>query len=593
MRNILKKIRILYLSLLFIPVGIVVYFNSFGNGFVFDDSFYVTENPLIKNPSLSGIKDIFTEFYRWDYLPLTIFSLWVDYYLYGLNPEGYHLTNTLLHITGAILLYGLIFRVTRSSVTALWVSLLFLVHPVHVESVAWISERKNVLSLIFFILSFNYYLDEGPRLRSVLFFLLACFSKTTVVIFPLLLMLYDFCFQEKSIKENFIPKIPYFMVTLAIFCIALMTHSQGGIVQSHPDGNPAYTLFSMIPVFKEYLVKLLFPVNLNIWYPNQIYRSFWEFQVLLSSVVLGLFIFLLKISYRRNRTVFFGLAWFLISLLPVSHIIPFPQMMADRLLYIPSIGIFLAVVSGFRLAVGQEKILRANITAFAVMVLVSGLVLLSANRIPIYKENLTLWQDSIRRNENNTISMMYLGTSHWIKGDREKALEKFQKAREVEPENIRAAMSMGQIYEEQGKFKDAEKTYLEVIKQAPDNKSVYNHLAVLYGHRGQLGKALSLLDKTLSLDPALALAHYNRAVFLLKAERFQEALLEFQEAVQLEPRNPMFRFNLGMFYAKNTDQPGLGRVHLEESLRLDPDQAEASHIRETLATLPINQNRGR
>lgn len=571
--------------ILLVVLGILVYFNSLSNGWVYDDPVYVTENYLIKDFSLFGLKEIFANFYGWDYLPLTLLSFWIDYRLFGLNPEGYHTVNMLLHIANAILLYGLIGRLRQSSMLAFGVALLFVIHPVHVESVAWISERKNVLSLLFFLLSFNSYLDRGPRLPSLLFFLLACLAKTSVVILPLLLLLCDRCFLEKRFIDSLKASVPYLMITAVTVGIALMTHSAGGTIRPHAEDNALYTLFSMIPVFKEYLSKILFPVNLNIWYPSQIFKTPFAFPVLISGAILALFLYAMKASYHRDRTLFFGLAWFVIALLPVSHIIPFPQMMADRFLYIPSIGIFIAGAAVFRDSMRCANFRTRTTLALAVVFILSSFFVLSITRIPVYKDNLSLWRDSIQRDPDNSIAMMYLGVSYSIEGDAEQALDKLDRARKLDPKNIRAAMYMGQILEVQGRLTEAEAIYQEIMRQYPENSAAYMHLGIFYGAHGKPGKALALMDKALSLDPSQGLAHFNRAVILQQVGEAQEALGEFQAAVDQEPGNAFFQFNLGMFYAKNTDRTDLGRVHLQESLRLNPDQAEASRIRATLATL--------
>jgi protein O-mannosyl-transferase len=330
-------------ALLYLAGTSLIYSGSLNGEFIFDDFLYVVKNHLIKNFDLQGIAEIFASFYLWDYLPVTMFSFSLDYWLYGLNPWGYHLTNTFLHFLNTVLLHLVVVRITGSKVVALATALFFLVHPVNVESVAWISERKNVLSCFFLLCSFYCYLQGNRRVRVVLFFLLACLSKSSVVIFPLLLVLYDLPFTAKKIKTSIFENSPCFAISASVVALTFLTHSMHGTVREHPEGNPLNTLYSMVVVFKEYLAKLFFPVNLNVWYPNQVFTSPLQFEVLISCLLIGIFIVLAITAYHRNRILFFGMLWFVICLLPVSHIIPFPQMMADRFLYLPAIGLFLAV----------------------------------------------------------------------------------------------------------------------------------------------------------------------------------------------------------------------------------------------------------
>ena len=329
---------IVFPYLLYPILIVIVYFHSLGNEFVFDDRIYLVDNPRIKNFDAAGILAIFTTFYEWDYLPLTHLSFWFEYPLFGLDPAGYHAVNALLHLINVFLLHAVVSRLSGCRTTAFWTALLFLLHPVHVESVAWISERKNVLSLFFLLLAFRSHLLQRSRWLPLVLFLLACLAKTSVVIFPLLLVLTDRCFTDKPFRRSVIDKLPYFLISLVVVIVALTSHAQGGTLRPHPGGNPFFTLLSMLVVFKEYLLKLLFPVNLNIWYPNPVSRSLFQAEVLKACLVAALFAYLVRF-FRKDRVIFFGLVWYLIALLPVSHLVPIPQMMADRFLYIPSIGL--------------------------------------------------------------------------------------------------------------------------------------------------------------------------------------------------------------------------------------------------------------
>ena len=253
-------VRRTFLVSLFLTLTGLIYFNSLKNGFVFDDPHYISNNYLIKALDSQGLWKLFSSFYAWDYLPLTQLSLSIDYWFYGLNPAGYHFTNTLLHFVNSLLVYHLALRISQSGRVAIWTSLIFLVHPLQVESVAWISERKNLLSFFFFSFSFLTYLRRGTCLLSLLLFLLACLAKTTVVILPLLLVLYDTSFASKHLKNILLDKVPYFFISIGITLLTLLSHSSGGTLREHPDNNPINTVFSMMVVFKEYLVKFLFPL---------------------------------------------------------------------------------------------------------------------------------------------------------------------------------------------------------------------------------------------------------------------------------------------------------------------------------------------
>jgi protein O-mannosyl-transferase len=566
--------RRIFLATLYLALAGLIYFNSLSNGFVFDDRHYISQNYLIKALDGQALWELFSSFYVWDYIPVTLFSLSVDYWAYGLNPTGYHFSNTLFHFINSILVYQLVLRITQSGQRAFWASLIFLVHPLQVESVAWISERKNLLSFLFFALSFLSYLRGRSRVLSVLLFLLACLAKISVVVLPLLLVLHDISFTNKNIRNIFKEKIPYFLISLGISVLALLSHANGNTIRDHPDMNPMNTVFSMMAVFKEYIIKIMFPINLNIWYPDQVYKSLMESQVLIAILVIAVYVWLICKSYASQRVVFYGLVWFVIALLPVSHIIPFPQMMADRFLYVPALGLMIAVTA---MIPALNK--KACMLAFSVILIFS---LLSISRNRVYQDDLHLWQDSVAKNSNNTRSMMFLGLSHWGQGDRDQALKILQQAQILEPENTRAALYSADIYTQQEAWQQAESIYQELVQKNPQNSKYYNHLALFLGNRGQLKESLRLLNKALDLDPDYSVAHYNRGVFLDKIGDAGGALRAYQKAVVLDPKSAHYQYVMGMFYMKRTDHPELGRQHLKKSLRLNPDQSFAKTIEQTL-----------
>ncbi len=569
--------RAFLVSLYLVLTGLI-YFNSLKNGFVFDDQHYIVKNHFIKALDSQGLWDMFSSFHVWDYIPVTYLSLSIDYWLYGLNPAGYHFSNTLLHFLNTLLVYQLVLRITNSGMASVWASLIFLAHPVQVESVAWIAERKNLLSFFFFSLSFLTYMRGGTRTFSLFLFLLACLAKPSVVILPLLLILYDVSFTRKQIKNIVLDKAPYFIISLVFAILTVLSNSRGGGLREHPEHNPINTVFSMIVVFKEYMVKLLFPINLNIWYPNQIYKSLLEPQVFISVLVVAGYIWLVKWSYSNQRVAFFGLVWFPIALLPVSHIIPIPQMMADRYLYVSGVGLLIALT-----AMAPELIKGKAFLALAVILILS---ILSLTRTQVYQDDLHLWQDSVSKNPHHTRSMMFLGISYWGKGEPERALEKLKQARILEPENNMAALYSAHIYAELEEWGQAENLYRELIQKNPKDQKYYTHLAVFLGNRNQIEESLNLLNHALQLDSEYTLAHFNRAVFLDKVGDSTEALMAYQNAAALEPDSAHYQHVLGMFYLKRTDHPELGRNLLNLSLRLNPDQSAAKTIRQELLALP-------
>ena len=556
---------------LFAGLGVLIYFNSLANGFVFDDNHYVTQNHLIKNLDILALKEIFSSFYKWDYLPLTHISLSLDYFLFGLNPMGYRITNISLHIVNAFLTYQLILLVLGNKKIALWTGLLFLVHPVNVESVAWVSERKNVLSLTFFLLTFIKYI-QNKRTLSIFCFILASLSKSTAIVLPILLILYDSCFKLREFRKIIFDKWAYVLISFCLAGITVLSHSQGQTLRTHPENNPLFSLFSMIPVFKEYWLKIAFPINLNVWYQNIIYKSVTD---ILGSLIFGIgFLYFLFRVRKSNPLIFFGLSWFCISLLPVSHIVPLPQMQADRFLYIPSIGailVFSYLINNLAKFFSPKNTLKVcgDIFIYINLIIFSCLCVY---RLPIFKNDFDLWKDSVRQNPNHSISVMYLGLTHWGRQEFDQALTQLKRAKSLNSKNIISEEYQGLILESQGKFSEAEFVYLGILKKHPKRATTNNHLGVLYENMGRIDEALKYLEIAIQEKPDFALAHYNRAVFLYKLGNQNEAFQEFKLAAKLAPNNTKFQYQLGLFYLKVKKEKSLATFHIKKSIRLNPNR---------------------
>ncbi len=566
-----SKPRTEQVFVLFTGLGIIVYFNSLQNGFIFDDTIYVLQNHLIKNLDISALKEILISFYKWDYLPLTQISFSIDYFLFGLNPMGYRATNISLHIVNAFLTYRLIFLLLGNKRIALWTGLLFLIHPINVESVTWISERKNVLSLPLLLFSFIKYI-ENKRIYSLFCFALACLSKSTTIVLPLLLILHDFCFTPRKLTKIILDKLSYASISFCLAGITILSHSQGQTIRSHPENNPLFSIYSMIPVFKEYWLKLALPINLNIWYQNLIYKSATDIP---GSLIFAIgFLYVLFKLRNSNLILFFGLSWFCIALLPVSHIIPLPQMQADRFLYIPSIGGFLVIsylIEELTKIFHNKKIFRIklNIFIFINLILFSCLCIY---RLPIFKNDFALWKDSVRQNPNHSISVMYLGLTHWGRKEFDQALTHLKRAQTLNPKNIISEEYQALILEDLGELSEAESVYLDILKKHPKRATTNNHLAVLYGSMGKTDEAIKRLSIAIKEKPDFALAHYNKATFLFKLGKKDEAFKEFKAAAKLDPSNTKFQYQLGLFYLKVRNEMEPAIFHLRKSVRLDPNR---------------------
>lgn len=339
--------------LLFLTISCLsVYCFSLGHEFVplWDDAMYVLTNAAVQGFSLEHLKAAFTRNYSGNYSPLPIISYMFDYTLWGLKPAGFILSNIVLHAANGLLFYGLLLRSRCDRITATAAAFVFLLHPVQVESVVWISQRKTVLAMLFFLISFHYYLSYREAacdrktvyayLASLAAFLLALLSKSVVVILPVALLLHDLAFSQSGTwYRRLKDKVPYILLALAAAVVTFYSQdveNSGGRRAFH-GGSPLATFFTMVTVLIKYINLLLWPAGLSLKYDIPI-RTGIDEGVLLSSIVVAVLCVLGVWLFKRRNDLVCWYGLFFVGLLPVSQIVPIVTLMNDRYLYFPLLG---------------------------------------------------------------------------------------------------------------------------------------------------------------------------------------------------------------------------------------------------------------
>ncbi|MBI4549958.1 MAG: tetratricopeptide repeat protein, partial [Candidatus Omnitrophica bacterium] len=507
-----------------------------------DDPQYVTENPAIRSLSPVNIKAMFFGSYVSIYVPLTILSYAIDYQFSHFDPAGYHLTNVLIHVLSTGLVYALVLLVTGEWLAALGAALLFGIHPVQIESVVWIAERKNVLSSLFFLAAFLSYALSRLRPRrgvlwltlSAILFVLACLSKPNTVVLPLLLVAFDF--SRGLIKKEF----PYgggrylfFFAGAVVFGLitALIVRGEGKM--NYYGGSFGATMVTMMVVMMRYFEILLCPIRQSLLYEFPPYPSVAHPHVALSFfALLVIFAGLAWLAFRRRQT-FFWAAWYFIVLLPMLNLIPFPSLMNDRYLYLPLIGFFVFVLLLLIEFAGRKA------TAAAVFLAVFGFAFLNVKRQAVWSKPENLWLETQSRVETRHQSpYINLGMHYLRQGDTEQAIAQFEK----------------------------------VLTFTQDPKA-YDGLGIAYFKRGDLAKSVEYFNRALALAPKAASIHSNLAIVYKEQQNFEGAFAEFREAVEAEPRSPKFRNNLGsvlMELGRNEE----AEKEFREVFDIDPDFAD-------------------
>ena len=400
----------LFPLLLIIAVSAGIYWPALNHDFLinWDDLQYVTENPAIRGVTFDNIKEAFSRHYVGNYAPLHIISYMFDYQIWGLRASGFIFTNILLHTANGILFYLLLRRLADKRLWPLFAALLFVIHPVQVESVVWISQRKNVLAMLFMLLSSHAYLQYRHKAQhnGALFYLLSLaafccslLSKSVTVILPLILLLFDHCFLgSRNLRQLLYDKIPYIIIAIIFAAVSVQSHSAqtlGGGTSYH--GGSAYATFlTMLPIVVTYLRMVIWPSGLSAFYDPPIKTGI-DLQVAGAAVLCLLLLAVGMGLYRHRRESFFWFALFFIGLVPVLQIVPIVTLMNDRYLYFPMLGAA-PLLSILLLRDAAWSDLWSNLRYKG---LVAGGILVMAaytaatsERIPVWRDSYALWKDT-------------------------------------------------------------------------------------------------------------------------------------------------------------------------------------------------------
>jgi len=583
----------------------IVYANSIHNDFTnWDDLSLVVENPAIRSLSIDNLIDIFTPKAGKTYQPVRVLSYAIDYYLWKLNPLGYHLGNIALHGFSAVILYLLLASLLNqmrsessfesNRIIALLASLLFAVHPVNVEAVTWISSRKYGLLAFFYFSSLYFYIKNAEKGRyhriyyalSIVSYVLSLLSSPFSVTLPAILFLYDYCSIRdinlyNIIKSRLLSYLPYVVLSISQFIILwnsfTTTPGPEPAIKSHEMNSIFYTFLTMLRVLYDYIKNLIFPFWLNNMYVDHPSTSLLEYKVILSLLVILLLLGILFFQVRAdNKVNLFCLGWFVLTWLPVSNIIPISTKMADRYLYLPAVGLFLL----FSLSVYNtshrwfsrkaKQLVAVPLIAF----LVFSLSYLSIDRNRVWANSQTLWEDSLRKAPAYWVPHMNLGLTMAQQGMIEEAISYYRESLRLNPNSVHTHNNLGVVLLERGQIGDAIGHYVAALRLKSDYAETYNNLGVALFRLGDFDKAIAHYREALRLDPDFGKAHNNLGNALAEQGRFAEAISHYSKALETKAHYPEAHNNLGAALAQQ-GKLNEAIIQFESALRLKPDYAQA------------------
>lgn len=607
MRQPTSSTRAVFICAVLLVVGVLfVFLPARQNGFInYDDDVYVTENLHVQSGLHgSGAVWAFTSFNAGNWHPLTWLSHMLDCQLFQLQPVGHHLTSVLLHAATSLLLFLLLRRMTGATWRSFFVAALFGVHPLHVESVAWVAERKDVLSGLFFVLTlwaYALYVRASARrvpryyLLTVVCFILGLLSKPMLVTLPFVLLLLDVwplrrwhLFgagesgpQPVPLKRLFLEKLPFFLLAAAASVITWLAQRQGGAIESLSRLSLSARIENALVAYVRYLAKLFWPSNLAVFYPAP------DQLPLLTVVAAGLLLLGVTVwlwSARRAQPyTLIGWLWFLGTLIPVIGLVQVgSQSMADRYTYLPSIGLFIVVVWGL-----MEFVTTRSPASQRILVGVGACVLVAyaavaERQVGYWRDSGTLFQHSLDVTKHNAVAELHLGSFQLqSQANTDQAIQHLESAIEIEPRLAEAYDALGTALYRKGQRQDAFRQFQQAVALKPDYAVAHFNLAVVLQSEGRLDDALKEFEQALALKPDYAEACGAIGAVLALQGKLNAAITRFQYAVAMNPNLPVVHYNfaLALLSAGRRDEASF---HFTRALALRPNYPEAERQLENL-----------
>ena len=539
-----------------------------------DDGQYVTENShVLSGLNLGNIKWALTRVYAANWHPLTWISHMMDVNIFGMNPGMHHLTNVIFHVLNSILLLIVLNQMTGALWRSAAVAALFALHPLHVESVAWIAERKDVLSTFFWMLTMlAYHRYVGSRtiskyLLMILFFGLGLMAKPMLVTLPFVLLLLDFWplkREELNLTDNgsqaalsmwpktnprgilrlILEKVPLMIMALAASRVTFYAQSVGGAVNSLERVNFALRIQNVIISYVAYLWKMVWPLNLAVFYPYP--KQFSILTVVMCLLLLIAITVIVVMSVRRLPYLLTGWFWYLGSLVPVIGIMKVgDQSMADRYTYIPLIGIFVMVAWGIPELLDKwqlKKIALITLTGIVIPIL----IVFSWIQVGYWKNSNTLFRHALKVTANNALAHTNLSLALIDQGDFDEALKHCAEALKINPYYTQAYNNMGAVLINRGEISKAISIFSKAIQIDSNNVYAYKSLGQAFITQGNNSEAVKQFSKVIEIEPECVSAYINMGIALANQGKLNEAIYQYHKALQIKPDSLDAHYNLGI-----------------------------------------------
>ncbi len=476
---------------------------------VYDDPSYVTANPQVQaGLSVENFAWAFASSRAYNWHPLTWLSLMLDCQLFGPDAGWFHLTNLLLHTANTVLLFILLFRMTKALWPSAFVAAAFAIHPLHIQSVAWVAERKDVLSTLFWLLTMLLYVRYTERSSTgryvlVLFvFALGLMAKPMLVTLPVILLLLDYWPLKRkcSLPKLLLEKLPFIFFAVVSSVITLVVQAQSGAVRDIVKFPFDIRVINALISYVKYILKMFWPVNLSVFYPHP-GRSL-HFSDAVIPALLFVAVTVLAIRFARTRGyLLFGWLWYLCTLMPVIGLVQVgDQAMADRYTYIPLIGLFIIIAWGLPELLARYAF-RKTIFVIAAAVVLSAMAVSTCMQLGYWQNSVTILERAVEVNPNDRFAQANLGVAFLRKSSYDDAIVHFEKALQIDPCDAMSHLNIG----------------------------------VALFRRNKIGEAVSHFEKALAIDPCDVPTRLNLATALAKQGKTQRAIEQCDEILRIAP----------------------------------------------------------
>ncbi len=609
----IKSTHDLAAILLIILLGFIAYANSLNNGFVYDDSLVIEDRSFLS--SWNNLRYFFSPLYftgsgEYSYRPVLTLTYFFDYLRGNGNPCAFHETNVCLHIINGLLLYCFLLYVIpfldkryNPRLIALFAALLFMVHPIQTESVDGSGFREEILFSIFSIASIIFFIKNKTRtnriylILSLISYFLALLSKESALLLIAIIFLIDVFFRkdaEAAKKDRNPPKFKYgyyawyaavILIYLYIRFIWMVNPGVGTSLEgvSYPGGSLYTAILTSGRIFVKYLGLLILPLKLSVEYFNyyMVYpsRSILEPKTLASLIVLFSLLIFSTRNFWKYRIFTFSVLWFFIWLVPASNILPLNHPMAERYLYISSVGFCLLsaamIIQPFYFK--PQKAISININKAQILFLVlllSGYSILTINRNKIWREPITFWDEAMKQSPSSSRAYTNLGYAYFKKKMYNESIDAYQRAIKKNPDYADPYAGLSLAYLELGNFGKSQHYIETALRLAPDSFSNHNIQGRIFIRNQEHSKAKDEFEKSIEMDPFYAPAYNNLAMYYFKEAQYDKAIAEYKKALGFNPRSGTVYVNIGLACAAQDDL-SQAREYFLQALKIDPGLVDA------------------